>query len=50
MIQEWKREQEQATVIEVTQSIPVQEDPDAWRDPFYGFMDKQATSHSQERD
>jgi len=37
MVQDWEREHEQAIVTEAPQSTATQEDPDAWRDPFYGI-------------
>jgi hypothetical protein len=40
MIRDWEREQEQAAEVEAPQSAIAQEDPDAWRDPFYGFTDE----------
>jgi hypothetical protein len=40
MVQDWEREQEQAIVAEAPQSTVTQDDPNAWRDLFYGFTDK----------
>ena len=40
MAQDWEREQEQAIAAETSQSTATQDDPKAWRDPFYGFTDE----------
>lgn len=40
MVQDWEREQKQTRITETPQSTVTQEDPDAWRDPFHGFIDE----------